>query len=79
MLDRAACDAGAFLPSSIARATVRSRVQPAPREGLVLASKSFEGNPYDGHTLAATVDQAVEIGGVDPDRIYVDKGYRGHD
>ncbi|MET4038171.1 IS5 family transposase [Bradyrhizobium sp. RT4a] len=49
------------------------------REGLVLAAKSFEGNPYDGHTLAATVDQAVEIGGVDPDRIYVDKGYRGHD
>lgn len=49
------------------------------REGLVLAAKAFEGNPYDGHTLAATVDQAVEIGGVDPDRIYVDKGYRGHD
>jgi IS5 family transposase len=49
------------------------------REGLVLAAKSFKGNPYDGHTLAATVDQAVEIGGVDPDRIYVDKGYRGHD
>lgn len=49
------------------------------REGLVLAAKSFEGNPYDGHTLAATVDQAVDIGGVDPERIYVDKGYRGHD
>ncbi|WP_144862134.1 IS5 family transposase [Mesorhizobium sp. J18] len=49
------------------------------REGLVLAARSFEGNPYDGHTLAATVDQAVEIGGVDPQRIYVDKGYRGHD
>lgn len=41
------------------------------REGLVLAAKAFEGNPYDGHTLAATVDQAVEVGGVDPDRIYV--------
>ena len=49
------------------------------REGLVLAAKSFEGNPYDGHTLAATVGQAVDIGGVDPERIYVDKGYRGHD
>lgn len=49
------------------------------REGLVLAARSFEGNPYDGHTLAATVDQAVEIGGIDPERIYVDKGYRGHD
>ncbi|ESZ31326.1 hypothetical protein X732_30430 [Mesorhizobium sp. L2C066B000] len=47
------------------------------REGLVLAAKSFQGNPYDGHTLAATVDQAAQIGGVEPDRIYVDKGYRG--
>ncbi len=49
------------------------------REGLVLAAKSFEGNPYDGRTLAATVDQAVEMVDVDPDRIYLDKGYRGHD
>ena len=49
------------------------------REGLVLASRSFEGNPYDGHTLKATVDQAKAMSGVDPDRIYVDKGYRGHD
>ncbi|MFM2410467.1 MAG: hypothetical protein RL481_1295 [Pseudomonadota bacterium] len=49
------------------------------REGLVLASVAFENNPYDGHTLNRTVAQAVEIGGVDPERIYVDKGYRGHD
>ena len=49
------------------------------REGLVLAAKAFEHNPYDGHTLSAAVDQAAEIGGVDPQRIYVDKGYRGHD
>lgn len=49
------------------------------REGLVLASVTFERNPYDGHTLHQTVTQAVEIGGVEPERIYVDKGYRGHD
>ena len=49
------------------------------REGLVLAAKAFQNNPYDGHTLAATVDQAVAIGGVEPERVYVDKGYRGHD
>ncbi len=49
------------------------------REGLVLAAKAFEDNPYDGHTLSRTVDQAVAMGGIDPDRIYVDKGYRGHD
>ena len=48
------------------------------REGLVLAAMAFEDNPYDGHTLDQTISQAVEIGGVDPDRIYVDKGFRGH-
>ena len=48
------------------------------REGLVLAAMAFEDNPYDGHTLDQTVSQAVKIGGVDPDRVYVDKGFRGH-
>jgi len=49
------------------------------REGLVLAAKAFAGNPYDGHTLAATLDQATSVSGVAAERIYVDKGYRGHD
>jgi IS5 family transposase len=48
------------------------------REGLVLAAKAFAGNPYDGHTLAATLDQATSVSSVEPERIYVDKGYRGH-
>ena len=49
------------------------------REGLVLAAKSFSGAPYDGHTLADTVAQATQMTGVEPERIYVDRGYRGHD
>ncbi|QRM32274.1 IS5 family transposase (plasmid) [Microvirga sp. VF16] len=49
------------------------------REGFVLASKSLEGNPYDGHTLRRTMDQVVALTGVEPARIYVDQGYRGHD
>ena len=49
------------------------------REGLVLAAKHFEGNPYDGHTLKDTVSQAVQMTGVEAKRIYVDKGFRGHD
>ncbi|OEJ63743.1 IS5-like element ISVbsp2 family transposase, partial [Magnetovibrio blakemorei] len=48
------------------------------REGLVLAAKNFEGNPYDGHTLSDTVAQAAQMTGVDPERIYADRGYRGH-
>jgi transposase, IS5 family len=49
------------------------------REGFVLASKSLEGNPYDGHTLSTTIDQVVVMTGMEPARIYVDLGYRGHD
>jgi transposase, IS5 family len=49
------------------------------REGFALAAKALPGNPYDGHTLATTVEQIVAIAGIAPERIYVDKGYRGHD
>jgi transposase, IS5 family len=50
------------------------------REGFALAAKALPGNPYDGHTLAGTIEQVVAItGGVEPERIYLDKGYRGHD
>lgn len=49
------------------------------REGLFLAAKAFEGNPYDGHTLQATIDQAEAMSGVAVARAYADKGYRGHD
>ena len=49
------------------------------REGLVLAARHFEGNPYDGHTLKDTVSQAVQMTSVETKRIYVDKGFRGHD
>ncbi len=34
------------------------------REGLFLAAKAFEDNPYDGHTLQATIDQAEAMSGV---------------
>src|SRR3954463_7056272 len=49
------------------------------REGFVLASKALEGNPYEGHTLSTTLDQVVALTDVEPARIYVDLGYRGHD
>ena len=45
----------------------------------MLAAKSFAGNPYDGHTLVDTVAQAERMTGIEPERIYADKGYRGHD
>ena len=49
------------------------------REGFALAAQALPGNPYDGRTLAGTVEQMTAITGSEPARIYVDKGYRGHD
>jgi IS5 family transposase len=49
------------------------------REGLFLAAKAFADNPYDGHTLQATLDQAEAMTGIAVARAYADKGYKGHD
>jgi len=49
------------------------------REGFMLAAKAFARTPYDGHTLQGTLDQAARMTGIEPERIYVDRGYRGHD
>ena len=50
------------------------------REGFILAAKAFHGNPYDGHTLKACLDQAERVS----DRsitghVFADRGYRKHD
>ena len=49
------------------------------REGLFIAAMAFEGNPYDGHTLKTTAAKTEEMTRVAIQRLYVDKGYRGHD
>jgi IS5 family transposase len=49
------------------------------RKDFVVAAKAFEENPYDGHTLAETLAQAEAMSGVVAERVYVDRGYRGHD
>jgi IS5 family transposase len=46
--------------------------------GWVLAAKAMPGNPYDGHTLKATLEQASALTGKTLERVYVDMGYRGH-
>jgi len=51
------------------------------KEGFILSASSFHGNPYDGHTLQKTLNQAEEntkaIGSLED--VYVDLGYRKHD
>jgi IS5 family transposase len=45
---------------------------------FVLGARALPGNPYDGHTLAAQIDQSTRLSGVEVKRVYADRGYRGH-
>lgn len=49
------------------------------RGNWALSALVLEGNPYDGHTLQATVGQVRRVTGLEPKVLSVDKGYRGHD
>jgi IS5 family transposase len=51
----------------------------APGGQFVLGARALPGNPYDGHTLAAQIAQTERSTGVEIERAYVDRGYRGHD
>lgn len=52
------------------------------KQGLMVGARSFPGNPYDGHTLAAQLEQTTTLLqdiGVKPKTAVVDLGYRGVD
>ena len=46
---------------------------------FVLHAKALPGNPYDGHTLGTVIEETRALTGREIERVYVDKGYRGHD
>ena len=45
---------------------------------FVTHAKALPGNPYDGHTLATVIPDMEALVGNTLQRIFVDKGYRGH-
>ncbi|PYF07202.1 IS4 family transposase [Rhodobacter viridis] len=47
-------------------------------EGFVVGMRSFAGNPYDGHTLGAALEQVEILTERLPELVVVDRGYRGH-
>jgi IS5 family transposase len=47
--------------------------------GWFVGSKSFTGNPYDGHTLAAQMKQIEKLLGKQVKEAHADMGSRGHD
>ncbi len=48
------------------------------KQGLVIASESISGNPYDGHTLKSALTKSEELTKVKIKSACVDKGYKGH-
>ncbi|MCX7229753.1 MAG: IS5 family transposase, partial [Burkholderiales bacterium] len=50
------------------------------RGNLIVGARAFDGNPYDGHTLAEQIEQAtilMQDTGMKPGTAWVDLGYRG--
>lgn len=45
--------------------------------GIILGAIAFEGNPFDGHTLAPQLEQVRDLTGMTPRYAIVDRGYRG--
>lgn len=49
------------------------------KDNFVVGMQAFHGNPYDGHTLGAAVEQAERLAEFEAKELFVDLGYRGHD
>ena len=61
---------------------VKASIAVTHRRGLIVGARTFPGNPYDGHILAAQLEQTnilLEDVGRVPKQIVVDLGYRGVD
>lgn len=61
------------------KVTVATTNARAPGGQFVTYIAALHGNPYDGHTLNDTIAGVKAITGLEPERIFLDKGYRGHD
>ena len=57
---------------------VKVSVATTNRDNFVVGMQALPGNPYDGHTLQGALEQVTRLTGQDPQRCYVDRGYRGH-
>jgi IS5 family transposase len=56
-----------------------TNINPALAGHFVLHTAALHGRPFDGHTLKPMVEAMQSWTGIKPERIYVDKGYQGHD
>lgn len=49
------------------------------KNNWITSASALHGNPYDGHTLSATIARSESNTQVKTAEVYVDRGYRGHD
>ena len=61
------------------KVSITTNINPAPGGHFVLHTQALHGRPFDGHTLKTVTQKMIGITGIEPQRIYVDRGYRGHD
>jgi transposase, IS5 family len=61
------------------KVSLATNVNPSKAGHFILSSRALHGKPYDGHTLASTIENVEAITGCEISRAYVDKGYKGHD
>lgn len=60
------------------KVSITTHINRAPGGYFVLHAAALHGRPYDGHTLKDAVDGTQQLTGIEPERIYTDRGYRGH-
>lgn len=47
-------------------------------KNFILTAKTFHGNPYDGHTLAETIESVEKNTKFLISKVFLDRGYRGN-
>ena len=60
------------------KVSLATNLHPAKGGHFILHALALHGNPYDGHTLAAALEDIRKIVGRVPQRVAVDQGYKGH-
>jgi IS5 family transposase len=60
------------------KVSITSHINRAPGGHFILHAKALHGRPYDGHTLKDVLEEMTQSNGTEPQRVYVDRGYRGH-
>jgi len=57
---------------------VKTGIVTTHKKNFVVGIEALPGNPYDGHSLVGSLDQAEKLTGIRASDCYVDLGYRGH-